>query len=188
MLVNAASIRIGARAYRSPRARVGDVTKTVGIEIEGEWLPMTSLNIRFNVTWQEPEYQNFTGTNASGTPFDNTGNTIRRIPEVMGRITPTWYFMDDRGRVYLTYTYVGKRYSNDENTIELPSYSKVDAGVMFDITEAFSVQVSGDNLTDEAGLTEGNPRTDVGAGGIGAVYMARPLFGRSFMGSMTYRF
>lgn len=163
-------------------------TRTRGVELEGEWLPMASLNIRFNVTWQEPEYQNFTGTSAAGVPFDNTGNTIRRIPEVMGRLTPTWYFMEDRGRVYLTYTYVGKRYSNDENTIELPSYSKVDAGVMFDITEAFSVQVSGDNLTDEVGLTEGNPRTDVGAGGIGTVYMARPLFGRSFMGSMTYRF
>ncbi len=163
-------------------------TRTRGVELEGEWLPVESLNIRFTATWQQPEYQNFTGTNANGTPFDNTGNTIRRIPEVMGRLTPTWYFMDSRGRLYLTYTYVGKRYSNDENTIELPSYSKVDAGVMFDITDACSVQLSGDNLTDEVGLTEGNPRTDVGAGGIGAVYMARPLFGRSFMGSVTFKF
>jgi len=163
-------------------------TKTRGIELEGEWLPIAALNVRFNLTWQQPEYQNFTGTNANGVPFDNGGNTIRRIPEVMGRLTPTWYFMDDRGRLYLTYTYVGKRYANDENTIELPSYSKLDAGVMFDITDQFSVQVSGDNLTDEVGLTEGNPRTDVGAGGIGAVYMARPLFGRSFMGSATFRF
>jgi hypothetical protein len=48
--------------------------------------------------------------------------------------------------------------------------------------------VSGENLTDEVGLTEGNPRTDVGAGGIGAVYMARPLFGRSFQASTTVRF
>jgi outer membrane receptor protein involved in Fe transport len=88
----------------------------------------------------------------------------------------------------MTYTYVGKRYANDENTIVLPSYNKFDAGVMFDVTEAFTVQLSADNLTDEVGLTEGNPRTDVGSGGIGAVYMARPLFGRSFMGSATFRF
>jgi iron complex outermembrane recepter protein len=158
-------------------------TRTRGIELEGEWLPVEVLNIRFNITWQDPTYEDF-----SGSDIDNTGNTIRRIPEVIGRLTPTWYFMDDRGRVYLTYSYVGKRYANDENTIVLPSYNKLDAGVMFDITEHFSVQVSGDNLTDEVGLTEGNPRTDVGAGGVGAVYMARPLFGRSFMGSATFKF
>lgn len=158
-------------------------TRTRGVELEGEWMPVESLAIRFNATWQEPEYEDF-----SGSVVDNTGNTIRRIPDVMGRLTPTWYFMDDRGRAYLTWTYVGKRYANDENTIVLPSYNKLDAGVMFDITEQFSVQVSGDNLTDEIGLTEGNPRTDVGASGIGAVYMARPLFGRSFMGSATFRF
>ncbi|HEY6640748.1 TonB-dependent receptor [Povalibacter sp.] len=158
-------------------------TRTRGIELEGEWLPIEVLNIRFNVTWQDPKYEDF-----SGSVLDNTGNTIRRIPEIMGRLTPTWYFMDDRGRVYLTYTYVGRRFANDENTIELPAYSKIDAGVMFDITEHFSVQVAGDNLTDEVGLTEGNPRTDLGAGGIGAVYMARPLFGRSFMGSATFKF
>lgn len=158
-------------------------TRTRGIELEGEWLPVEVFNIRFSVTWQDPKYTDFTSST-----FDFTDNTIRRIPEIMGRITPTFYFMDSRGRVYLTYSYVGKRFSNDENTVELPSYNKLDAGVMFDITEAFSVQVSGDNLTDEVGLTEGNPRTDVGATGIGAVYMARPLFGRSFMASATYEF
>lgn len=163
------------------RRRAG--TRTRGIELEGEWLPMEVLNIRFSATWQDPKYENF-----SGSTIDNTGNTIRRIPEVMGRLTPTYYFMDSRGRVYLTYSYIGRRFANDENTIELPSYNKVDAGVMFDITDAFSVHVSGDNLTDEVGLTEGNPRTDVGAGGVGAVYMARPLFGRSFMASASYKF
>ncbi|HEY5809740.1 MAG TPA: TonB-dependent receptor [Povalibacter sp.] len=158
-------------------------TQTRGVELEGEWLPVSQFNVRFNVTWQQPEYEDF-----SGSTIDNTGNTIRRIPEVMGKLTPTWYFMDSRGRVYMTYSYVGKRYANDENTIVLPSYSKVDAGVMFQVSDGFSVQLSGDNLTDEVGLTEGNPRTDVGAGGIGAVYMARPLFGRSFMGSATFKF
>lgn len=57
---------------------------------------------------------------------------------------------------------------------------------MFDV-DAWTFQVSGDNLTDEIGLTEGNPRIDVGSGGIGNIYRVRPLFGRSLMGSVTYR-
>ena len=89
--------------------------------------------------------------------------------------------------MFLTWTHVSDRYSNDENTRTLPGYDKFDAGVSFDVGNRWNFQLSGDNLTDEIGLTEGNPRTDVGAGASGAIYVARPLFGRSFMGSVTYR-
>ncbi|MBM0108786.1 TonB-dependent receptor [Steroidobacter sp. S1-65] len=156
-------------------------TKTRGIELEGEYQPIDALNIRFSITQQDPTYEGFSGSAAG-----NTGNVIRRIPKTMARITPTYEFMDGAARAYFTYTYAGKRYANDENSIVLPKYHKLDAGVMFDV-DAWTFQISGDNLTDEVGLTEGNPRTDVGSGGIGNIYMVRPLFGRSFMGSVTYR-
>jgi iron complex outermembrane recepter protein len=158
-------------------------TRTRGLELEGEWQPIDALSIRFSVTQQDPQYLDFTGSTV-----DNTGNTIRRIPKTMARITPTFSFLEHRARIYLTYAYVGKRYSNDENTIELPSYYKLDAGVMYGVGRSWTFQLVADNLTDQVGLTEGNPRTDVGAGGIGAVYMARPLFGRSVSGSVTFRY
>lgn len=157
-------------------------TRTRGIELEGEFQPFDALGVRFSITQQDPKYQGFTGSAA-----DLEGNVIRRIPKTMVRLTPTYSFLDGDARAYFTYTYAGKRFSNDENTRELPSYYKLDAGVMFDMGP-WTFQVTGDNLTDEIGLTEGNPRTDVGAGGIGNIYMVRPLFGRSFMGSATYRF
>jgi outer membrane receptor protein involved in Fe transport len=157
-------------------------TRTRGIELEGEFQPIDALGIRFSITQQDPTYEGFTGSAAG-----NTGNVIRRIPKTMARITPTYTFMDGAARAYFTYTYAGKRFANDENTIELPKYNKLDAGVMFDVGDNWTIQVTGDNLTDEVGLTEGNPRTDVGSGGIGNIYMVRPLFGRSFMGSVTYR-
>jgi len=170
-------------------ARRSAATRTRGIELEGAWRPAEVLNVNFSITYQEPEYRDFVVTNAqTGTVTNLSGNRIRRIPKVMARLTPTYYFMQGRGRAYFTYTHVGERFSNDENTIELPSYDKFDAGVIFDVTEAFSLQLSGDNLTDEIGLTEGNPRTDVGAGGVGVIYNARPLFGRSFQAAATFRF
>lgn len=157
-------------------------TRTRGIELEGEFQPIDALGVRFSITQQDPTYEGFSGSAAG-----NTGNVIRRIPKTMARITPTYTFMDGAARAYFTYTYAGKRYANDENTIVLPKYTKLDAGVMFDVGSNWTFQVTGDNLTDEVGLTEGNPRTDVGSGGIGNIYMVRPLFGRSFMGSVTYR-
>ncbi|MBA3562779.1 MAG: TonB-dependent receptor [Gammaproteobacteria bacterium] len=158
-------------------------TRTRGVEIEGEYQPTDTFNLQFSVTQQDPEYQEFTGS-----MLDNTGNQIRRIPETMARITPALLFAGERGQVYLTYSYFSERFSNDENTIELPSYNKLDAGVIFDVTDTVSVQLVGDNLTDEVGLTEGNPRTDLGAGGLGALYLARPLFGRSFRASVGVSF
>jgi outer membrane receptor protein involved in Fe transport len=158
-------------------------TKTRGVEIEGQFEPVDLFSLGFSMTFQDPEYERFTGA-----AVDNTGNTIRRIPKTMGRLTPTLRFLDERLRVYLTYQYIGERFSNDENTIALPKYTKIDGGVTFDVTDAISVQVTGDNLTNEVGLTEGNPRTDLGASGIGALYMARPLFERSFTVAGTVRF
>jgi outer membrane receptor protein involved in Fe transport len=172
-------------------ARRSAATRTRGIELEGVWQPLDALSIDFSITQQKPEYRDFVVRDESTTPpteNDLSGNQIRRIPKTMVRITPTYSFLANRGRVYATWSHFAKRFSNDENTIDLPSYDKLDAGVMFDVTEALTVQLTGDNLTDEVGLTEGNPRTDVGAGGIGAVYVARPLFGRSVEASATVRF
>lgn len=158
-------------------------TRTKGIEIEGVYRPIDQFGLDFNVTFQDPEYQNFTGASV-----DNTGNQIRRIPETIARVIPTYYLPNGRGEAYLSASFIDDRFSNDENTILLPSYTKIDAGFIYDVNESLSVQIVGDNLTDEVGLTEGNPRTDIGAGGIGAVYLARPLFGRSFRVGADYRF
>jgi iron complex outermembrane recepter protein len=157
-------------------------TRTRGVELEGEWQPIEELGVRFSITQQDPEYRSITGA----TP-GTTGDTIRRIPKSMARITPTYTFLEGAGRAYFTYTYVGKRFGNDENTIVLPKYQKLDAGVMYDY-DRWTFQVAVDNLTDEVGLTESNPRTDVGAGAVGTIFMARPLFGRSYMGSVTFRY
>lgn len=163
-------------------------TRTRGLEVEGELEPIDALTVRFSVTVQDPEYREFSFRDAAGNAIDNTGNTIRRIPKRMWRVTPTWRFLDERIAVFATWTHVSDRFSNDENTRTLPAYDKIDAGMMVDVGERWTFQLTGDNLSDEIGLTEGNPRTDVGAGASGAVYVARPLFGRSFMGSVTYRY
>jgi iron complex outermembrane receptor protein len=157
-------------------------TRTRGVELEGEWQPVDIFSLGFSITVQEPEYKTIRGLPQA------SGNTIRRIPKELYRLTPMLQLMDERARVYLTYTRAGDRYSNDINTVELPAYTKLDGGVIFDINDAFSVQLTADNITNEVGLTEGNPRSDIDASGIGALYMARPLFERSYMLQGTVRF
>ncbi|MGH8194824.1 MAG: TonB-dependent receptor domain-containing protein, partial [Woeseiaceae bacterium] len=158
-------------------------TRTHGIELEGVYEPIDTVAVQFSMTWQDPEYRKF-----SGTSVDNSGNQVRRIPGTMIRIVPSIWFAAGRGRAFLAYSHYGQRYANDENTIELPSFTKLDAGVEYAFNDAWTAQLNVDNLSNEVGLTEGNPRTDVGASGIGQLYNARALFDRSLTLAVRYSF
>jgi len=158
-------------------------TRTHGVELEGVYEPVETVAVQFSVTMQDPEYRNF-----SGASVDNSGNQVRRIPRVMVRAVPSIEFADGRGRAFVSLAHFGQRFANDENTIKLPSYLKLDAGVEYMFNEHWAAQLNVDNLSDEVGLTEGNPRTDVGASGVGQLYNARPLFGRSLSFAVRYNF
>ena len=62
----------------------------------------------------------------------------------------------------------------------------VHAGVTLKVDDRWTFQVYGDNLTDEIGLTEGNPRV-IGSQGSGTI-LARPILGRSFRFTAAYQF
>ena len=158
-------------------------TLTWGIELEGVYEPVDSVSLQFSLTLQDPEYRDFNGVSV-----DNDGNRVRRIPRTMLRLAPSVWFAAGRGRAFMSVSHYGSRYANDENSIELPSYTKIDAGVQYSLTDSWSAQLNVDNLSNEVGLTEGNPRTDVGNSGIGQLYNARTLFGRSVMLAVRYDF
>jgi iron complex outermembrane recepter protein len=158
-------------------------TRTFGLEVEGAYEPVDSVGLRFALTLQDPEYREF-----SGAMLDNSGNQVRRVPQLMARVVPSIRFADGRGHAWFSLSHVGRRYANDENTVVLPAYLKLDAGVDYAFNKHWSAQLNVDNLSNEAGLTEGNPRTDVHAGGIGPLYNARALFGRSLALAVRYSF
>lgn len=158
-------------------------TQTLGVELEGIYEPVETVAVQFSVTLQDPEYRDF-----SGTSIDNSGNRVRRIPQSMVRLVPSVEFAEGRGRAFLSFAHYGRRYANDENTIRLPAFLKLDAGVEYALNDSWTTQLKVDNLSNEVGLTEGNPRTDVGASGIGQLYNARALFGRSLMLALRYSF
>ena len=158
-------------------------TRTFGLEVEGVYEPAEGVALRFAATLQDPQYRKF-----SGTSVDNSGNRVRRIPQTMLRLAPSVAFAGGRGRLFISFSHYGKRYANDENTIELPDYIELDAGVQYAFNDTWSAQLNVNNLSDEVGLTEGNPRTDMGTSGIGQLYNARTLFGRSLTFAVRYSF
>ncbi|WP_423606752.1 TonB-dependent receptor [Sphingomonas sp. MS122] len=158
--------------------------KTTGVEIEGSVRPFRGFSITAGGTWLDATYEDF----FTGGTVDNTGNQVQRQPRWAWRVTPA-YEVDLGGvrpAVFATLQYTGDRFSDPENAQVLPNFYQLDAGITVDVGEHVTLAVTGNNLTDEIGLTEGNPRI-IGGQGSGAI-LARPILGRSFRFSAALKF
>ena len=168
-------------------------TETYGLEIEGSVRPTRWFDFAASATLQKPEFGSFHITqNVSGSPvaFNWTGNRLLRVPETALRVIPGFNFLENRLRVQLPLEYYGDRYADAANSVKLPSYRVFNVGVRYDVNRQLSLYFNGDNLDNEIGLTEGNPRSgQFLSGDAGSrFYLARPILGRNFRASLMYRF
>jgi len=154
-------------------------SKGDGVEFELAVRPIRDLTLTLTGDWQDSKYKD--------NP-DTDGKRVQRQPKYQFRFTPTYRIPFGDGnavKLYGTYTYIGSRWADQANLQYLPSYKTVDAGALFTIGEKIELRLSGTNLSNELGLTEGNSRLTTG--GTGPIN-ARPLFGRTWEASLMYRF
>lgn len=178
---NASFIAFNPQTGRNDQAVpfVGEAVVT-GVEMDGSIHIGPWFSIDGSVTIQDPQYNKL--ANSSGAdPSAVNGNQIIREPKAFGNIRPTLDFDlgDDRLQLYARYDYTGKRYVDLFNQTALPSFGSLSLGAIY-TRGAWDMQLVGDNVTNEEGLTEGNTRTDTlsGQGTRNAIY-GRPVFGRS---------
>lgn len=159
--------------------RIGGA-RAVGVEFEGQLRPFENFDIHLTGNFVDAEYRDF---------GDNSGNRVRRQPKTQFRLTPTYFIPGSWAdfRVFLTWTHVGDRFSDIENQQPLPSYDTLDFGAVAYVGTNWELRLQGINVTDELALTEGNARV-IGAGLTEGVFLGRPLEGRSFEVSLTYRY
>ncbi|MDO6717807.1 TonB-dependent receptor [Psychrosphaera sp. 1_MG-2023] len=130
-----------------------------GIEIDFNYFTESGLSLSLNSTVQQTEI--------TESP-DNRGNEAQRQPGWQIRLTPSYDIDFDNGSwatVYGNISAVGDRFANNENTVTLAGYQKVDLGMILNLTDAVQVQMSVSNLTDENALTEGDPRDSLSSNG-----------------------
>jgi len=154
-------------------------SKGNGLEFELAVRPIENLQLSLTGDYQKSEYKD---------NVDTEGKTVQRQPKLQFRFTPTYRIPFGNGysaKVYGTYTSIGERWADQLNQQYLPSYRTIDAGVLFSLGEKIEVRLSGTNLNNELGLTEGNSRLTTGGSGP---INARPLFGRTWEASVLYRF
>ena len=127
-------------------------------------------NVWAGYTYLDPEVLSY----RSGATFD--GNRMKFIAKQSASLWTTYEVLPG-----LTLgggaTYMGMRYANDANTLELPSYTRYDAMARYEINKRLNLQLNVNNITDEE-MHE--------ASHVGLFAMVAP--GRSYMLNATYRF
>lgn len=144
-----------------------------GVELDAIWATEAGFRLALNGTLMDTKI-------VSG---PNNGNETQRQPRWQLRLTPSYDFdlANMTATAYGTLSAVGDRWGEPENVNRLKGYEKLDLGVIVRINEAFVVQVSADNVTDEDALTESDPRTILAPNG-------RYIMPRSFQLSVGYEF
>ena len=157
---------------------------TYGTELNATVGPFSGFTIGANGTYLHARYADFINGGV-----DSSGNQVQSQPVWQGRLNISYQHDVSFGSftVYAAETYVGKRFGNETNMQILPSYNKVDAGALLEITGGEFIRISADNLNNSAGLTEGDVRASFTQSNAG-VSLGRPLQGRSFLFTVGYRF
>lgn len=185
-------------------------SRAFGFELEATVRPVPMFDAQFAATVQNSEVQDLvfnqsvakvsgacplaTDTVTAGANclrrFDFDGNQQVRTPKVSVRVTPGVNLLDGRLRAEVDLQYFGKRFSDLANLTVIPDYFLVNAQVRFNVTDNITLYAYGTNLTNEIGLTEGNPRAGqfISSEAGAQYYLARPELGRTYRAAVLYRF
>ena len=126
-----------------------------GIEIETNWFPTDRLELTFNATWLNAEYDKFENPgDPSLPPF--TGNKLSFAPEWKSYLSAQYTLpIGNAGdlRFFADYSYVDESFSdpsNDPSSFRMDSYSLVNARISWIArSERWEIAAWGQNLGDE---------------------------------------
>jgi len=175
--------------YDDPEIVIAD-TETWGVELEALLRPSRFFDVSVQATYQDPQYKGFTYTDQTGTLQDFDGNQLIRVPKLSLRAVPAVNLFDERLRAELEVEHYTKRYPDIANSQELPAYTLLNLNIRAQVLDNLALGVNASNLTNELGLTEGNPRAGSFSTGdpTAQYFLARPVFGRTVRASVTFDF
>lgn len=160
--------------------------RTKGIEFDIQFRPVDWFEIGAFGVFQDPTLNNLSLNGIPDDTFD--GNRPERTPKTLFTVQPTVILPNELGDVWARYKYVGKIFADSGNGVALPSYGVTSIGVNLNVTERLQVSLNAENIFDELGLTEGNPRQGQRQNISDGFFYARGIVGPTYGGSLTLKF
>ena len=197
-----ADIEAGSDGVLREITRAVGSTTSYGIELAGAYQIIGNLNVDGNLTLQHSVYDEYTKTlagpdgiigTADDTRIDYRGNWVLRQPRV--EVNGGFSYVTPRYDVGVLANYIGKRYADDQNNIDLPGYTLINARASYTFAvgstgrQGITAGLNLYNAFNSRGLTEGDPRVgDTNTIRTDPFYNARPILPRRLTGSLTFKF
>jgi outer membrane receptor protein involved in Fe transport len=157
-----------------------------GIQLDFDLKPVDFFKLSLSGVYQEPKLQNLRFDGTAQPQYE--GNTPERTPKELLTVTPQFILPGGLGEIYGRYKYIGKIYADAGNGVALPAYGVFSVGGSINLSSKINLNVSVDNLTNERGYTEGNPRQGQTQSIVNGYFYGRGIVGRNVLASITAKF
>jgi hypothetical protein len=169
-------------------------SSTKGVNLSTTFKPFEHFTVTLSGDYMDGHYTN-TGlepyTTQSGAQAYAVmyGKVLQRQPRVQFRLTPAYTYPTSWGslRAWITYEYVGNRYGDLIEQQPLGNYYDLSFGAQANVGQHWMYSVTGTNMTNQIGITEGNARL-FGFASTNGVILARSIMGREVQGQIKYNF
>ena len=179
-------------------------SRTMGLEWESAYSPISALTFRFNGTLQNPIATKWTVYDAGGTvataddsTTDFSDNLLPFNPKLMFNLSTE--YRKDRFNIFLKWQFMGEREGNVANAFQLPAYSIFNLGMGYAINKHLSADVLLTNLFNSEGLANFFGANSFGASANGATrefiqdnpdgsFVVVPVLPRGAILKLGYRF
>jgi len=172
---------------------------TNGVDVDATYRPtfdpLRDFSINVKAMYQQPKFSNvFLGQLVNGQTVNSAaaaqynGKVPGRTPQTLYSIQPTYDLPNRLGAVYLRYEYTGKIYADAGDGLALPGYGVLSVGANVNLAENLNLNANVYNVTNELGLTEGNPRQGVTQSIVNGYFYGRGIVGPNALVSLTYKF
>lgn len=177
---------------------------SMGVEIEAEAKITSKLNIRANITLQDPksEVRRYWDIGQPGKADDKVievrDASIQLTPKILASITPSYTF--NKLYVSLPWRYVGQSPANANRAFDLGAYNQLDMIFGYNLSEKLNLNFNINNVFNQLGITGWYPPGGFPASSTpeiftkaqreanpNAIWGARTTQPRSFFWTLSYR-
>ncbi len=180
-LDNAQFSRFNPETFGLEQLAISEVENN-GLELEGRWLPIESLDVQFGFALLDNEITDFNPDDFILPPEGLEGNTIPRVADWSANLAITHFYALSDGidlSTRIAANWLGERYFDIENTFKDDGATLVDVSIALE-TEDWTVALRANNLFDELEPED----MIVGPAGPGR-FRNKP---RQILAELTYRF
>jgi hypothetical protein len=188
-------VPLGPNETYGSTARGGRIVGSVNPFADFDIQAVRDFKIAINAEYEKAHYKDFQGCffyqdiNLVTRCGTINGQQLARLPNFQIRVTPSDTQTFSWGSVteYVTYEHVGKHYQDNTGLNPLGSYYDLAAGIVAEYGDNWELRLSGTNLSNQIGLTEGNARFG-GNTAQGGINFGRSILGREGNVELKYKF